>query len=101
MDAREKAIKAFLWTHMYRHPALVLIRERAASVVRDLFLTFRDRPDLMSREWAAKSGPLDHSGRRERLVCDYIAGMTDRFALSEHRRHFAVTPELRYWASPA
>ena len=35
-------------------------------------------------------------GRRERVVCDYIAGMTDRYALAAHRRHHAATPELRY-----
>ena len=98
MGETEKQIKAFLWERMYRHPDLVVIRERAGSVVRDLFLLFRDKPALMPPEWAAKADPLDHSGRRERLVCDYIAGMTDRYALAEHRRHFDVTPELRYRA---
>ena len=92
----EREVKAFLWSHMYRHNALVVIRERAASVVRDLFLEFREKPALMPPEWAASASPLDHSGRRERLVCDYIAGMTDRYALAEHRRYFKVTPELRY-----
>lgn len=100
MAENERAVKAFLWTHMYRHRDLILIRERAASVVRDLFLAFRERPDLMPPEWAASSAPLDHTGRRERLVCDYIAGMTDRYALAEHRRHFEVTPELKYTARP-
>ena len=98
MGEVETWIKAFLWDHMYRHPELVVIRERAGSVVRDLFLLFRDKPALMPTEWAANADPLDHSGRRERLVCDYIAGMTDRYALAEHRRHFDVTPELRYGA---
>ncbi len=92
------ALKAFLWAHMYRAPELVAIREQAAEVVRDLFLTFRDAPGLMPAEWAERANPLDHSGRRERVVCDYIAGMTDRYALAEHRRHFAATPELRYGA---
>ena len=83
---------------MYRHPDLVVIREGAANVVRDLFLLFRDNPTLMPPEWAANVDPIDHSGRRERLVCDYIAGMTDRYALAEHRRYFPATPELRYGA---
>ena len=96
MAVAEKAIKLFLWENMYRHPDLVVIRERAGSVVRDLFLLFRERPALMPTEWAARADPLDHSGRRERLVCDYIAGMTDRYALADHRRHFDQTPELRY-----
>ena len=97
MADTEKAIKAFLWEHMYRHPDLVLIRERAASIVRDLFLAYRDNPALMPREWADEAlDSRDRSGRRERMVCDYIAGMTDRYALAEHRRHFDATPELRY-----
>ena len=65
-------------------------------MVRDLFLIFRDDPRLMPPEWAERAAPRDHSGRRERVVCDYIAGMTDRYALAEHRRHHAATPELRY-----
>ena len=98
MNAAERDLKAFLWSRMYRHPRLVIIRERAASVVRDLFLRFRESPELMPPAWAVRAGPHDHTGRRERLVCDYIAGMTDRYAIAEHRRHFTATPELRYAA---
>ena len=98
MSEAERQLKAFLWAKMYRNARLVVIRERAASIVRDLFLRFREMPELMPAAWAAKAGPSDHSGRRERLVCDYIAGMTDRYAIAEHRRHFKVTPELRYAA---
>ena len=101
IEEAELEIKAFLWAHMYRHRDLVAIRERAAGVVRDLFLTFRETPRLMPEEWATRAAiPFDHSGRRERLVCDYIAGMTDRYALAEHRRHFEATPDLRYRAVP-
>ena len=99
MQDAETEIKAFLWARMYRHRDLVVIRERAAGVVRDLFLLFRETPRLMPEEWALRAAiPFDHAGRRERLVCDYIAGMTDRYALAEHRRHFAATPDLRYGA---
>ncbi len=94
MAEAEREIKAFLWAHMYRHPEIVTIRERAGSVVRDLFRLYREQPDLLPAEWAV--GANEPSGRRERLVCDYIAGMTDRYALAEHRRHFERTPELRY-----
>ena len=93
----EREIKAFLWANMYRHHEIVAIRERAGGVVRDLFLTFRERPASMPEEWASRAPvAADHSGRLERLVCDYIAGMTDRYALAEHRRHFEATPDLRY-----
>lgn len=92
----ERDIKAFLWAHMYRHPDLVVIRERAASVVRDLFELFRAAPRQMPEEWAAEATEPGRLGRRERFACDYIAGMTDRYALGEHRKHFPTTPELRF-----
>ena len=98
MAAAERAVKAFLWAHMYRHEDIVVIRERAACIVRDLFLLFRQSPALMPAEWIAGADVDDRAGRRERLVCDYIAGMTDRYALAEHRRHFPATPELRHRA---
>ena len=100
MADAEAAIKTLLWDRMYRHPQLVRIRERAAGIVRDLFRLYCDRPELMPVEWAGRADRSDASGRRERLVCDYIAGMTDRYAIAEHRRHFATTPELRF-ANPA
>lgn len=96
MAAHEKTIKAFLWTHMYRHPKIVVIREGAARVVRDLFELYVAQPALLPGEWAPEAGEPPH--RLVRRVGDYIAGMTDRYALAEHRRHFAFTPELRYGA---
>lgn len=95
MAEAEREIKAFLWARMYRHPKIVVIRERAASIVRDLFGLYSDRLDLMPAEWRRTVSPGD-TARRNRMVCDYIAGMTDRYAIAEHRRHFPTTPELRY-----
>ncbi|MGC2050083.1 MAG: deoxyguanosinetriphosphate triphosphohydrolase, partial [Methylovirgula sp.] len=65
-------------------------------VVRDLFPALFANPGLMPAEWAeaAKRAARDEA-RLARLVCDYIAGMTDRYALAEHARLFDVTPELR------
>jgi dGTPase len=103
MVEAERAIKAFLFSRMYRQRDMMRVREGAASVVRDLFQLFVARPDTMAAEWSAAShaasGP-EAEHRRARLVCDYIAGMTDRYALAEHRRHFDATPELRYGARP-
>ena len=90
------AISAFLFDNMYRHHRLVRIRDRAAMIVRDLFTRFLRAPELMPAEWAlaaAKAGTDE--ARRARLVCDYIAGMTDLYALAEHRRLFDKTPDLR------
>jgi len=81
---------------MYRHQRLVRIREQAGLIVRDLFLRFFTAPDLMPAEWAeaaARAGAGE--ARRARVVCDYIAGMTDRYAAADHRRLFDETPELQ------
>jgi dGTPase len=80
---------------MYRHQRLVRIREQAGLIVRDLVFRFFKVPELMPAEWAeaaAKAGTGET--RQARVVCDYIAGMTDRYAVAEHRRLFDETPEL-------
>jgi dGTPase len=92
----DKSIRSFLFENMYRHQRLVRIREQAGLIVRDLFFRFFRGPDPMPAEWAeaaAKAGACEP--RRARVVCDYIAGMTDRYAVAEHRRHFDETPELQ------
>ena len=89
MAAADRAIKAFLFPHMYRHPRIMRIMGEAEGVVRDLFRRYMDEPGELP--WAA---PADQTARR-RQVADYIAGMTDRYALSEHARLFDSTPELR------
>ncbi len=101
MTRAETEIKAFLFRRMYRQRDMMRVRDDAATIVRDLFRLFRANPDLMSSEWSAASGSAagaDADHRRARLVCDYIAGMTDRYAIAAHRGHFDATPELRYGA---
>jgi len=94
MAAADAAIKAFLHPHMYRHPRVAAVRTQAEGVIRDLFRRFTSEPADMPEEWRA--GPYgSDDGRLARRVADYIAGMTDNYALQEHRRLFAVTPELR------
>ncbi|HEV2552148.1 MAG TPA: deoxyguanosinetriphosphate triphosphohydrolase [Bosea sp. (in: a-proteobacteria)] len=87
-------IKAFLYPNMYRHARIAPIRREAAQVVRDLFGRFRANPGLMPVDWAAGCESLD-AQRLARRVADYIAGMTDWYALDEHRRLFDATPTLR------
>ncbi|MGA3303103.1 MAG: deoxyguanosinetriphosphate triphosphohydrolase [Methylovirgula sp.] len=93
----DKKLKRFLFDNMYRHPKIARIRSEASDVVSDLFPAFFEKPDLMPAEWAEAAAliPKNDEQRRARLVCDYIAGMTDRYALAEHARLFDVTPELR------
>jgi dGTPase len=89
MAAADRAIKAFLFPRMYRHPRIMRIMGDAQAVVADLFARYVRSPgDLPWRETpAAAPAP--------REVADFIAGMTDRYALSEHSRLFDSTPELR------
>jgi dGTPase len=90
MAAADRAIKAFLFPRMYRHPRIARIMDDAQAVVSDLFARYMRVPgDLPWRDRAAAAA----AGPRE--VADFIAGMTDRYALSEHARLFDSTPELR------
>jgi dGTPase len=69
------------------------VRVRAAAIVRELFSRFFERPDLLPSYWRAGFDEAD-AGARARRVSDYIAGMTDTFALDEHRRLFGSSPGL-------
>jgi dGTPase len=93
MQRVDAAIKAFLFPRMYRHPRVMRIMDAAQGIVRDLFRHFIDAPAAMPPEWAHDLGAGDLAGRARR-VADFIAGMTDRYALVEHARHFDSTAEL-------
>jgi dGTPase len=94
MAEAERGIKDFLFPRMYRHERVMRVMGEAAIVVRDLFRHFMERPDDMPEEWRSGLAGAD-AALRARRVGDFIAGMTDRFALEEHRRFFDLTPELR------
>ena len=95
MQAADAAVKAFLFPRVYRHPRVMRIRGEAAEVLRALFAAFFDDPGLLPPEWAREASAAADRPRQARITCDYIAGMTDRYALAEHRRLFDATPELR------
>ena len=81
-----KEIRTFLFENMYRAPKVMKQREHAAQVVRDLFEIFMTSPEAMPGNWGravASNAPDLHKAR---VVADYIAGMTDRFAQQEHDR---------------
>ena len=94
MKDADASIKRFLYAHMYRHPKVMKVRAQADDVLRDLFGRFKAEPELMPEEWQADL-PKGDEPRLARRVADYIAGMTDRYAILEHRRLFDVTPDLR------
>jgi dGTPase len=79
-----KRIRAFLFERMYRHWTVQRMRRKAGIVVRDLFETFFEHPHLMPDDWPLRCDASETS--RARTVADYIAGMTDRYALQEHRK---------------
>jgi len=70
---------------MYRAPAVVEMRAQVTRVVEDLFPLYMARPDLLPEEWQSDVVAAQGETARARLVADYIAGMTDRFALDQHR----------------
>jgi dGTPase len=90
----DRAIKSFLKKHMYRHARVMQVMDQAAGVVRDLFARYSAAPDDLPEEWQEGLAGLDDASRARRIA-DFIAGMTDRFALAEHERLFDLTPELR------
>jgi dGTPase len=93
MAASDASIKRFLGDHMYRHPRILGIMDAAQDVVRNLFEHFWAFPHDLPSEWTQNLDPADEVGRARRSA-DFIAGMTDRYALAEHARHFDTTPEL-------
>ena len=90
----DRAIKAFLKPHMYRHARVMRVMDQAAGVVRDLFARYSAQPGDLPPEWQEGLAGLDEAARARRIA-DFIAGMTDRYALVEHARLFDSIPELR------
>ncbi len=85
MRKNDGSLRKFLFENMYRHPKVNEMADHARRVVRDLFRIFMDSPDRLPDEWRRRPG-IAEEGTRARLVADYIAGMTDRFALDAHAR---------------
>jgi dGTPase len=94
ITAADRAIKAFLTPHMYRHSRVRRVMDQAEQVVGDLFARYRKCPEDLPPEWREGLGAADEAVRVRRIG-DFIAGMTDRYALAEHARLFDSTPELR------
>lgn len=94
MAEAEQAIKQFLFARMYRHARVVEIMDQAGAVVADLYERYTRDPGQLPPGWAAEQGGGADADPARRIG-DFIAGMTDRFALVEHQRLFDLTPELR------
>ena len=84
MTAAIGEIRQFLFEHMYRAPTVMEMRAKTAAAVSDLFAAYMGNPALMPEDWGAEAFGPDTN--RARVVADYIAGMTDRYALDAHAR---------------
>jgi dGTPase len=92
----EAGIKAFLKQHMYRHSRVMRVMTEAEQIVFDLFARYQRDPSELPAEWLPQGGADGESETaRARRIGNFIAGMTDRFALTEHQRLFDSTPDLR------
>jgi dGTPase len=80
-------LRAFLYERMYHHWKVNRSRSQARRILAEMFALFLAEPEVLPGEWFARLRHLDAAGRA-RVVCDYIAGMTDRYAIEEHRRLF-------------
>jgi dGTPase len=91
MAAKDRALKSFLFTRMYRHYKVNRMASKARRVVRDLFQLFMAEPNTLPQDWQRSANEQPEQGSeagRARQIADYIAGMTDRYALLEHQRLF-------------
>ena len=90
MTVADRAIKARLSRDVYRHTEVMNVMDRAETVVRELFGRYREDTAALPEAWRPQSG-----GDGARLAADFLAGMTDRYALLEHQRFFGSSAELR------
>ena len=87
MAENDRALKAFLFERMYRHDKVNRMADKARRVIHDLFELLFDDSSRLPPDWQRDVNGADET-RKARVVGDYIAGMTDRYALEEHRRLF-------------
>jgi len=86
---KDRGLRDFLWRNMYRHPEVNRKMSLARRVVGDLFRLYLAEPNVMPREWS-RGASEPNTLETARVVSDYVAGMTDRYALEEHRKLFSV-----------
>jgi len=95
MAVTDRQIKKLLFTHIYRNPEIMRIREGAAQIVNDLYHAFMANPlEMRSPYWFDHMQDMPEA-TKARHIGDYLAGMTDTFAISAHNRLFDRTPDLR------
>jgi dGTPase len=94
MRAEVEGLQHFLFANVYRHPRINRIMDGAGEIVRNLFSRYMAEDAALPEAWAARVRGLDPAARAH-TVADFVAGMTDRYAVGEHQRLFDATPDLR------
>lgn len=98
MRVKVDELRAFLFERMYRHYTIERIHLKVQKIVTDLFTAFTKNYKVLPDNWQRRveeAGGADDERARARIVCDYIAGMTDRYAIREHERLFDLYWDLR------
>ncbi|MEM9242149.1 MAG: deoxyguanosinetriphosphate triphosphohydrolase, partial [Pseudomonadota bacterium] len=97
MWASLQKIRGFLFERMYRAPSVIEMRQNVTRVVKDLFPFYMSAPETLPRRWQTDVAAAKTDEALARIVSDYIAGMTDRFALEAHAKHLggAITLSAR------
>jgi dGTPase len=94
MSEYNRVLQQFLSQQMYRHPRVLDIMGRAQRMIADLFNAYMNDEKLLPKEWQESAG-VGEKRHTARQVCDFIAGMTDRYALDQHKRLFDLDPLFR------
>lgn len=91
-EMAEKALelKSFLRDNLYDHPRVIRMEEKAKRVIQDLFRAYQSRIEQLPKEYRLRN----RNETKERMICDYIAGMTDRFAIDEHQKLFDASVKV-------
>ncbi|WAC49081.1 deoxyguanosinetriphosphate triphosphohydrolase [Asticcacaulis sp. SL142] len=84
-------LRAFLYARMYKHHHLNRTRSHAKRILNQMFYLYMEEQDVLPDEWYQLVCSKDTEAGRARVICDYIAGMTDSFAIEEHRKLFSFT----------
>ena len=79
-------LKRFLHKNLYKHPDVKKMTDKATIVIQDLFNAYSGDIDLLPKPFLKHNMQKIRGNQAERVICDYIAGMTDRFALKEHKK---------------
>ncbi len=84
MEEKNSELKTFLYKNLYKHHRVVRMELKAEKIIKELFQTYLNRHVVLPPKEQRKMGQES----KERVICDYVAGMTDRYAMDEYKKLF-------------